>query len=101
MLLQLYRRLLDANSCVGFEVKAAFWMGFRRGRSSSLLASPCSPLCACSDCAPVLLIFNGKWLRFLSKPLELGDKNASVAAVCCPVRVHTETSRCGGELLAS
>lgn len=28
-------------------------------------------LCACSDGAPVVLIFNGKWLRFLSKPLEL------------------------------
>lgn len=30
--------------------------------------------CACSDCPPVVLIFNGKWLRFLSKPLELRNK---------------------------
>lgn len=30
--------------------------------------------CACSDCPPVVLIFNGKWLRFLSKPLELRDR---------------------------
>lgn len=30
--------------------------------------------CACSDCPPVVLIFNGKWLRFLSKPLELRNR---------------------------
>lgn len=34
----------------------------------------CELFCACSDCAAVLLIFNGKWLRFLSEPLELAAR---------------------------
>lgn len=43
---------------------------FKQLRQTAVL---CELSCACSDCAAVLLIFNGKWLRFLSEPLELAD----------------------------
>lgn len=54
----------------------------------------CELSCACSDCAAVLLIFNGKWLRFLSEPLELAGRfrgEPPVGDVPRPVRVHWST----------
>lgn len=74
--LQLYCRLLDVVFCIlkwkqRLDVKVV-----QEGKEKNLDV-PCLVLCACSDCAPVLLIFNGKWLRFSTKPLELGNKNPS------------------------
>lgn len=71
-----FAALLDANKLYFvFESKNSVYVkGVQEGKEKNL-PIPCLVLCACSHCTRVLLIFNGKWLRFLSKPLELGNEN--------------------------
>lgn len=71
----------------------------------------CELFCACSDRAAVLLIFNGKWLRFLSEPLELAarstkkknprKKEAPLGNAWRLVHVHWPTGEAAARLLRS
>lgn len=56
----------------------------------------CEPFCACSDCAAVLLIFNGKWLRFLSEPLELAARFSEESRPSETFRVWLASTGRGG-----
>ncbi len=80
-----------------FKIESSVWFTREGGKPSR----PLLGVLRMRRRAPVLLIFNGKWLRFLSKPLELGDKNPCIRATSRLANVQNETNRCGDETLAS